>query len=1117
MSTVAQEGAHVRAEQNWIVRLAALVIPGKTDLGRWSRFVLPVAVVTLLGTWIMLGELDSLLKGMLVDNDSSFGMSALTTGSSGQKADALEAWRSWSLAADGNLLSAGEIRTTYVWIDFWFLFAYTLVFLGAIVGLWRRIPDPTRDNDSNSWLELVNGSAYLLFALVVLDVVENFALLVWPNISDIPSWVLTLPMALSWLKLLTALLLVLALIYISVAAPLPASDPGAARIRGWVRGLAIFRVPLIVLALLAVLMLAVIPMGFVNQVPDLIRRWTGWHFGISIAATAAVVSVVWIVSAHGERRYRGEVPAPTPSGRMTATVAWVIVAAGLLQIGAWLLGATGLGLVVPAAFVGLLWVAQRLLPAPPRRPGGVPRIVAAGTSRVLAASVMALLGASMLNAAVPELLDSSRMSPLARVLVTIGMPIVGLFVAALLVTLTSVLRSARSKLKSSVPLVPAVASALVLTTLLGILLLPDPGREAELPLWLTLLLGVVVMYSAVAIYLDLKDPLDLGDTAGSQKSIGFYFEKPDEDLVFSRRGRVVVSVGMFCAIVITVWILLDPAARAPRIGGAAIVMLALVQLAVIGLLLTQFTDHAKNANALALLGFKRFPVFLFVFTWIAIVAIVPSLKLDSFHNVRITNTETLPEPNTTSSERLSDPQAECLEDRALEPRDSRYALERWKCINTEADGAAVPLVIVSAWGGGIRAAVWTALVMDCLFEAETTLEECRADASDKNVISEVATNNSDLILGLSGVSGGALGFLEYAARVAERSTGTDANQAWVEERLGGDYVSPTLAWMLYVDIPLSLVGFVDGLDDRADILEKSWERSWGNDGLLSQGLISLWESNARVPTVLANGTSFSDGCGLVSAPIAGASRTPDGYDDCATLLPGTTDNYDIGAFIGSKDLLPYLCDGQNDVRLSTAALLSARFPFVTPSGRVTRNCDGDSGEATEVSYVIDGGYREGSGALSALQLWEAIEDAVWEYNADNASSGGCIVPFMIHIENGYSPPSPQQLNSPVPNEWLVPGQGQVGDGLAKVSRATAAARFNEPVRAGADNMDVTLNDEPLGRRYAFITTRAHPGVSAPLGWTLSSESFDDLKNQLASNRDQIRQIQAWLNGNLECD
>jgi hypothetical protein len=51
-----------------------------------------------------------------------------------------------------------------------------------------------------------------------------------------------------------------------------------------------------------------------------------------------------------------------------------------------------------------------------------------------------------------------------------------------------------------------------------------------------------------------------------------------------------------------------------------------------------------------------------------------------------------------------------------------------------------------------------------------------------------------------------------------------------------------------------------------------------------------------------------------------------------------------------------------DVRLSTAAVLSARFPVISPSGTVRRS----RGEA--IAHVVDGGYFDGTGLLALQQL-----------------------------------------------------------------------------------------------------------------------------------------------------
>jgi hypothetical protein len=49
-------------------------------------------------------------------------------------------------------------------------------------------------------------------------------------------------------------------------------------------------------------------------------------------------------------------------------------------------------------------------------------------------------------------------------------------------------------------------------------------------------------------------------------------------------------------------------------------------------------------------------------------------------------------------------------------------------------------------------------------------------------------------------------------------------------------------------------------------------------------------------------------------------------------------------------------------------------------------------------------------------------------------------------------------------------------------------------------------------------TRAHPGVQAPLGWTLSQASIDDLREQLGipENAAALEELRTWLDGDLRC-
>ena len=87
------------------------------------------------------------------------------------------------------------------------------------------------------------------------------------------------------------------------------------------------------------------------------------------------------------------------------------------------------------------------------------------------------------------------------------------------------------------------------------------------------------------------------------------------------------------------------------------------------------------------------------------------------------------------------------------------------------------------------------------------------------------------------MSGGSLGIATWAAKLAEpqspgSSPGEDetaATQAdWIRMRLGEDFVAPSIAWMLFMEGPWSLLGF-NADRDRAAVLEESWERAWPDE------------------------------------------------------------------------------------------------------------------------------------------------------------------------------------------------------------------------------------------------------------------------------------------------
>ena len=284
---------------------------------------------------------------------------------------------------------------------------------------------------------------------------------------------------------------------------------------------------------------------------------------------------------------------------------------------------------------------------------------------------------------------------------------------------------------------------------------------------------------------------------------------------------------------------------------------------------------------------------------------------------------------------------------------------------------ATPMVFVSAWGGGIRAGVWTAYVLDCALEPHVTGAPWSSASSNAPEVCRTAPESAvTSVVAMSGISGGSLGFAEYLAELSLFPSDPERSHVWVEERMGADYLAPSLARLFYVDVPSALVGSSERYRDRGDLLRESWETSWPEDGSLDRGIFDLWSERPDLPLTIMNGTSVNDGCAINTSPLL--TRAGDTVHDleCTTLAPFDVErspepgagDFD-GRLAATHDLGTFLCPDQ-DLSLSAAAMMSARFPLISPTGRITRCPDN---AAPDHIYTTDGGQLELSGTLTATQ------------------------------------------------------------------------------------------------------------------------------------------------------
>lgn len=512
-------------------------------------------------------------------------------------------------------------------------------------------------------------------------------------------------------------------------------------------------------------------------------------------------------------------------------------------------------------------------------------------------------------------------------------------------------------------------------------------------------------------------------------------------------------------------------------------------------------------RAFILLRLNRTPVFVLLLVWVVGASAV-DLR-GSYYDARLSDASA---------------RAQTVDRPAL---GARAAFTEWEGDLSAGTGPA-PMLFVAAAGGGIRAAYWTAAVLTCVLEGTGKAVECGRGVPERGTP-----------FAMSGISGGSLGLAAYTTHLR-----ADQSGEWFDERLDDDYAAPLVGWAVFVDAPLSVIRR-DGGSDRAEILERAWERSWidrpgdrsvgellfgraadTDESELARGIFDLWAGSAHFPLLLLNGTKVQDGCRFnasvlalsVDGKDAGEDATTERLvEDCLALRlfekdqpfyvpPRTSDpegvKRDDWMLASTDDLSDFLCMDR-DVRLSTAVLLSARFPWVTPSGRIEK-CDRE-----RAINLVDGGYFDTSGASPLVELWSELQQHVEGHNA--AAGNRCIVPLYVQIDTGYADPARRAGNRPWESNVPLRAVRSARDAREANARQAAALAFSGPI-PGRKGDDATAGFD----RFAHIYPRAHPGSKAPLGWALSKTAREDLKRQLYANAKEIEKVRGWLSGDLAC-
>ena len=267
----------------------------------------------------------------------------------------------------------------------------------------------------------------------------------------------------------------------------------------------------------------------------------------------------------------------------------------------------------------------------------------------------------------------------------------------------------------------------------------------------------------------------------------------------------------------------------------------------------------------------------------------------------------------------------------------------------------------------------------------------------------------------------------------------------VQEMLAYDALAPTLAAMTQQDFVQRFIAF-PFLPDRARALEGGWERSWravnqGDDRFAGGFLTLLRGREDRLPSLFLNATTVETGQRIIGS-------------NCRIEAQEFSDALDVFAATGS------------DLRVSTTALNSARFTYVSPAGTVRRNPLGNpqSPYACEpearCEHVVDGGYFDNSGAITAAEIVEVI-------HARSRARNVTVTPYVLVIR--YTPQEPPPAE---PERWI--------NEILSPVRTLLNTRGSRAVLAVAQ-----LAPQTGARVLAFDLVQYPNTVPMPLGWLLS--------------------------------
>ncbi len=365
-------------------------------------------------------------------------------------------------------------------------------------------------------------------------------------------------------------------------------------------------------------------------------------------------------------------------------------------------------------------------------------------------------------------------------------------------------------------------------------------------------------------------------------------------------------------------------------------------------------------------------------------------------------------------------------------------------------------------GGASRSGYWTASVLSKL-----------EDTTNGNF--------SKHLFCLSGASGGSVGNGTFLALLKNKALLTENRKSFTQgaqEYLRSDFLSYTLARTLGPDFfrPIIPLPFIN---DRAAALENAMEQGNKNAFLYGKfkaevsSLIPFTANNQNLPIVFINTTRMQDGRPAVISTM----------------------QLDSGIFNKRIDILAELKPGL-DMKLSTAVVMGARFPYLSPAGRI------------EKSYYVDGGYFDNSGAGIVNEMIIALKDYIKNKTSTKPWLSK-IKFYVIHAQNGFTAEEGIEKIHPVINDLAAPVLTLIGAyGTQTSVNDWRLIKYLESIYQNPKDtgyMPVNL--------YSPLSVNKKNKEEFPMNWVISNYYINKMNDQL--NNVDMQNLINWIQKKLQ--